>query len=403
MSFPHLLAQTLRGVYNITTKVYLIINIYMSPHKTNSHGFTLLEILLVVGIIAILAGIVIVAINPARQLAQARNTERRSDIKQIKSAMEQFYIDKGYYPASTTLSATTTLLEVCDTGASSSPTGITCTGKLNLSELVPVYITAIPKDPQATTTNSAGYKVAKDASNKLITTAPQAELSVFIAIGTSTPSAYNGTLGNGLILHYKMNDTSGTTVVDTKGNDGTASRNLSNMATSGLASNAFSFNKSQSDKITTSFQPSSGSGSFSVSFWMKSPQLSSSQEYFALAWGNVVQYQGIGFGWEYQSSKIIFDKWGAGTDSLRTTSRMDDGSWHHVVGTYNGTTAQLFVDNVSIGTKTWPLNIQTNSLIIGDRPTYSGFYSGLLDDLRFYNRVLTTGEIAELTAGTESE
>ena len=55
--------------------------------KNKKSGFTLLEILLVVGIIAILAGIVIVAINPAKQLATVRNTERKSDIKQINNAL----------------------------------------------------------------------------------------------------------------------------------------------------------------------------------------------------------------------------------------------------------------------------------------------------------------------------
>jgi prepilin-type N-terminal cleavage/methylation domain-containing protein len=56
-------------------------------------GFTLLEILLVVGIISLLAGIVIIAINPGKQLATVRNTERKSDIKQINSALTQYYID----------------------------------------------------------------------------------------------------------------------------------------------------------------------------------------------------------------------------------------------------------------------------------------------------------------------
>jgi len=55
--------------------------------KNKKSGFTLLEILLVVGIIAILAGITIVAINPSKQLAQVRNTERKSDIKQIANAI----------------------------------------------------------------------------------------------------------------------------------------------------------------------------------------------------------------------------------------------------------------------------------------------------------------------------
>ena len=110
-----------------------------------SKGFTLLEILLVVGIIAILAGIVIVAINPGRQLAQTRNVERRSDLKQINSAIQQFYIDHSYYPASST-DYITSLVEICDTGTATSSND--CSGFVNLTELVPTYITAIPVDPQ---------------------------------------------------------------------------------------------------------------------------------------------------------------------------------------------------------------------------------------------------------------
>lgn len=82
--------------------------------KNHKSGFTLLEILLVVGIIAILAGIVIIAINPSKQLAQVRNTERKSDLKQLYNAITQYYIDNSSYPATI---STTTLTEVCNTGS----------------------------------------------------------------------------------------------------------------------------------------------------------------------------------------------------------------------------------------------------------------------------------------------
>ena len=180
--------------------------------KQNSKGFTLLEILLVVGIIAILAGIVIIAINPARQLAQTRDTERRSDIKQLYNAMIQFYIDKGFYPASTTLS-TTTLTEVCDTGnLEDSDTAVdttSCSGLINFSyELVPIYITAIPSDPSGASSTlafiptayaavgGAGYMVGEDTAGRLMVTAPLAELSV-IAIGTTTSGGGGGEAGAG--------------------------------------------------------------------------------------------------------------------------------------------------------------------------------------------------------------
>ena len=47
----------------------------------NKKGFTLIEILVVIGIIAILAAIVVVAVNPARQFAEARNSQRQSNVE----------------------------------------------------------------------------------------------------------------------------------------------------------------------------------------------------------------------------------------------------------------------------------------------------------------------------------
>lgn len=166
-------------------------------------GFTLLEILLVVGIIAILAGIVIVAINPGRQLALVRNTERKSDLKQINNAIQQYYIDNHEYPA--TVTVLTDLTEICNTGTASSSilAGVSCGTLVDLSSLVPEYITAIPVDPSGSETafldkiistvyagtNGTGYWIEPDQYNKIIVVAPQAELEAFIAIGTTTAIA----------------------------------------------------------------------------------------------------------------------------------------------------------------------------------------------------------------------
>jgi prepilin-type N-terminal cleavage/methylation domain-containing protein len=62
-------------------------------------GFTLLEILLVIAIISILAVIVILALNPSKQLADTRNSQRRSDIKTLANAVYQYSIDhNGEFP-----------------------------------------------------------------------------------------------------------------------------------------------------------------------------------------------------------------------------------------------------------------------------------------------------------------
>jgi prepilin-type N-terminal cleavage/methylation domain-containing protein len=99
-------------------------------------GFTLLEILLVIAAIGILAAIVLVAINPNRQIEAARQAKRRTDINTITKAIQQYSIDNnGQYP------------EGIETGAKPiCQTGNTPTGCIDLSTfLVPTYIAAIPE------------------------------------------------------------------------------------------------------------------------------------------------------------------------------------------------------------------------------------------------------------------
>jgi len=50
-------------------------------------GFTLIELVIVIGILAILAAAVVLVLNPAELLAQARDSQRLSDLGSIKSAI----------------------------------------------------------------------------------------------------------------------------------------------------------------------------------------------------------------------------------------------------------------------------------------------------------------------------
>lgn len=68
----------------------------MSPRSQK--GFTLIELIVVISILAILAGALIPRVT--NHMAETRDARRLSDIKGVQSAIEQFYVDKQRYPDS---------------------------------------------------------------------------------------------------------------------------------------------------------------------------------------------------------------------------------------------------------------------------------------------------------------
>ena len=63
----------------------------------NKKGFTLIELLIVIAIIGLLSTIITVAMGNAR--LKARDSKRMSDLKQLQTALELYYNDRGFYPA----------------------------------------------------------------------------------------------------------------------------------------------------------------------------------------------------------------------------------------------------------------------------------------------------------------
>jgi type IV pilus assembly protein PilA len=140
----------------------------------------LIEILVVIGIIAVLAAIVIVAINPARQFAQARESQRVSNVDSILDAIGQRMADnKGVFAASSSCP----IITVDSTSSIYYAPG---SGGLDLATdcLVPTYIPALPIDPSNPASPSTGYTVIVDNNGRTTVCAP---LAVEPAITGSSP------------------------------------------------------------------------------------------------------------------------------------------------------------------------------------------------------------------------
>lgn len=110
----------------------------------NKKGFTLIELLVVIAIIGILASIVLVSLNSARE--KARDVRRVSDMRQIALALEMYYDESSnVYPTDST-------------------PGATCNGWGDMKTALEGggYMTAVPSDPGG----SAAYAYEVKDSNR---------------------------------------------------------------------------------------------------------------------------------------------------------------------------------------------------------------------------------------------
>ena len=60
-------------------------------------GFTLVELVVVISILAILSGVLVPRVS--KHIQSSRDARRLADVKTIRNAVEQYYMDKGAYPA----------------------------------------------------------------------------------------------------------------------------------------------------------------------------------------------------------------------------------------------------------------------------------------------------------------
>ena len=102
--------------------------------RLTTKGFTLIELLVVVAILAILSVVVILTLNPAQMLKQARDSQRLSDMATLKSAISLYLQDVS------TLSIGSSA--TCYGSAPATPAGVGCGSRMSASDATVTTTTA---------------------------------------------------------------------------------------------------------------------------------------------------------------------------------------------------------------------------------------------------------------------
>ncbi len=99
-----------------------------------SFGFTLVELLTVLGVITILAAAILMTLDPIAQIQKANDARRKSDFSQVQKALETYFNDNGKYPPASTSSPLYRLVRLDGTTA-------------DWGQQFTPYMTLLPKDP----------------------------------------------------------------------------------------------------------------------------------------------------------------------------------------------------------------------------------------------------------------
>ena len=394
-------------------------------NNSNNSSFTLIELLVVLALVAILSVVVILTLNPAELIKQARDSNRLSDLSTINTALNLFSADvtSGFMGTSTVVyvSLPSTISTCSDLGLPTLPSTYTynCVTTQNLRNTdgtgwIPVNfqrissnspISQLPIDPVNTTTTRLYYTYTPGGSWELNATVEASKNKLggsgdlASKDGGSSPSQYE--IGNNLNLspietgdtslvgYWNFEEGSGTTVYDRsgRGNDGTFGATAPVWEDSGKIGKGLRF--SQASQYVYKDVTSSTVPALSMSFWFNVDNINAL--YRDLVGVTILDVDRFHL---YTGTNAItwYPSPGSGIIPIA-------GQWYHVAGVYDGSTKKVYVDGVLSGTAN--ISTMTFSRMIVGSAGASDIFAGVFDDVRYYTRALSDSEILGIYNSTK--
>jgi prepilin-type N-terminal cleavage/methylation domain-containing protein len=387
------------------------------PFQRDSRAsFTLIELLIVIAVVAILSVVVVLVLNPAELLKQARDSNRIADLEALNKALTLYLGDRGgsLGTASTTyfslidLTATTTAGTNCAGVGITAPSGwnyhcaaSSTARKLDGTGWIPLNFSAItfsppfgalPLDPTNTSSSGLFYMYVPGTATYALAAALNS--SKYLASKGNGDGGYDPSRlevgsglvqvarGEGLVGWWTLDETSGSSAADSSGSGNTGTVGGSVIA--GKIANARSFSTTTSMLISNA-----GSAAMTIMAWHKRDDTVSEptwRDIFAgdgpnnkhfLIFNSANKHMGI-----YNSGFY---------DGVYTEP--NDGAWHHYAVVYKSSSSQdFYADGVFQATVNSGLDPSAYQLVyVGGWA--ANYAVGPLDEARIYSRALSAAEV----------
>jgi len=207
-------------------------------------------------------------------------------------------------------------------------------------------------------------------------------------------------LDSGLVGYWKFDEGSGTTVGDSSGNGNTGTINGATWTSDSVSGQALDFD-GLDDYIEIQDSTSLHiSNTITVAAWVKYDAIENDPDTNAV----VTKRSGeSGFSLHIVSDHLRFNVGSTYFNHVEGATVLQPGEWYHLVGTYDGTTQKVYVNGSLDGSKSYSDQLSSNTAplfvglyISGETGEKYGYFPGVIDEIRVYNRALNADEIKEL-------
>jgi prepilin-type N-terminal cleavage/methylation domain-containing protein len=431
-------------------------------------GFTLVELLITIGVIALLAIVLVLIVNPIELLHQSRDASRVSDMSTLSKAVGLYYSDALSNPSTLFMGTSSVIYVSIPDPTAPAPAGNNCSGlglppattgytyhcaasstytNINGTGWIPInfaaysagsVISKLPVDPTNTTSTNLYYTYQTDGAGGFKVTSffeSQKYAPQMATDGGMDPELYekgtNLTLvsGRGLAGYWPLDSMSGTTAIDASGNNnngvlvGTSTWQPNGGKIGGAAQLYGQANRGAF--IATSSASLQISGSMTVTGWAQATSSWQTQN------DQTILIETVDYAHTDTPFNFMITDNCAGTSTMTTELQIENasatgnfgrcgathilpGSWYFVAAVYNASSraVDLYLNGTlddgvidpAATLSTPPLSILNDMSpmeIGGDNPPFGDSFTGLLDDLRIYNRALSAAEIQEMYYATK--